>query len=331
MRNQAVILRSWLVIAAWSVDFPPLVGGDTNEILAGNHRLTSNRRRIQSSSGRRRLRGQKIHAIENKREQQVEAVRSNVYDKVLDQPGNEIDKIMFRKLDDSAIPSCEPVKLDFQKAADGRNLNGGSFVQDEWHSLGIRIKSYSQEGKKDVHPMIFDSFDVESNGFQNNDIYFLGSPNFDCGGFGVGRGGQAGKSGENCEPLGNLLIPARRSAIFSSNYNKKEKGSLSSTSEMDEGGIITFEFKRYAEVTKIGLLNVMEGSELQVVHNDGVSETIELTSVGTNGYQKINVAKSNVEKLHVSFSSLAGVASVDLCLEVGDEEATSKVYDRPGS
>jgi hypothetical protein len=338
MRNRSVVLGWWLV------SLPLFVGGNSNN---NEHPLVTKRRTIQNSSRRRRLRRQtngKSAETKRRAEQQDGEDRSYVYDEVYgdsDVPiirfplvetrkkkkddeaeENESDNL-FRAPDDinNGIPACKAVKLEFQKAADGRELPAGTFVENEWSSnLGIKIKSTSREGgKNDVFPMIFDSFDVESNGLQNNDIFFLGSPNFECDGdgVGIGRGGKIGQLGENCEALGNLLVPTHRSAV-SSNGRKKEKNSSDSE---NEGGVILFEFKKYTEVLKVGLLNVMEGSELHLVHNDGESEdSVELSSVGTNGYQVIDVGKRNVQKFFISFSSLAGVSFLDLCVDFDEEE-----------
>jgi hypothetical protein len=58
-----------------------------------------------------------------------------------------------------------------------------------------------------------------------------------------------------------------------------------------------------------------------LVHNDGESEdSVELSSVGTNGYQVIDVGKRNVQKFFISFSSLAGVSFLGLCVEFDEEE-----------
>ena len=340
MRNRSAVLGWWLV------SLPLFVGGNSNNNespLLDNRQHHTNRRTIQSSSSRRhRLRGQNSdHSVDAKRriEQQDGDDRSYVYDEVYgdsdvaiirfpltrkkknDDEADDSDN-SFRAPDDisNGIPACKVVTLDFQKAADGRELPGGTFVGNEWSSsLGVKIKSTSREGnKKDVLPMIFDSFDVESNGLQDNDIFFLGSPNFECdgAGVGIGRGGKIGQLGENCNALGNILVPTRRSAV-SSNGKKKDKNPSDSE---QEGGVIEFEFKKYAEVLKVGLLNVMEGSEIHLVHNDGLSESIELSSVDTNGYQVIDVNKANVDKLYISFSSLSGISSLELCVEEEDDE-----------
>lgn len=207
-------------------------------------------------------------------------------------------------------PTCLPVDLDFQNAADGRFLRGGTFVENEWSSVyGIKIKASNAEGKKSLHPMIFDSLNLESNGLETNDVFLLGSPNFECGGLGVGRGGRLGSPGENCVSLGNLIVPSRRVG-----NNKKQKDDT--PSEESQGGILTFEFQKYTEVRKIGLLNAGDNSTIEVRHNDTLLETFEVDSVGANGYQKVQVGLSNVQSLAVSLTSLSGVAVLELCVQL---------------
>jgi hypothetical protein len=207
-------------------------------------------------------------------------------------------------------PICQPVILDFQKAADGRNLGGGTFVENEWkYGFGIKMKASNLEGKKNLHPMIFDSFNVESNGVNTTDVFFLGSPNFDCGGLGVGDGGQLGHAGQNCNTLGNLLVPSRKAGP-----STKQKSS--DFSQRNQGGILTFEFEEYTEVRKIGLLNAGDNSTIEAWRNGTLVSRIDVNSVGLNGYQKVQVEVPNVDFLAVSLTSFSGVSELDMCIQL---------------
>ena len=85
------------------------------------------------------------------------------------------------------ITVCRQMTLDFAKASNGRVMWGGEFVGGEWfHTLGLTIDAQGHDGKKNLHPMIFDSTEAETNGLGSNDAFALGSPNRDCEGFGVG-------------------------------------------------------------------------------------------------------------------------------------------------
>lgn len=203
------------------------------------------------------------------------------------------------------------MKLNFARAANGRDMHGGEFVRGEWlHRYGVNIDAESHDGSNNLHPMIFDSSNVESNALAGNkDIFELGSPNFDCGGFGHGRGGKEGAPGENCRHLGNLLIPSRKSRIQSS----RERGR---TSKSLPGGILVFEFSKLTKVDNIELLNVSRGNQIKAVHNDGTLETIDLVSMGKNGFQNVPLDLEHVKELHVKFHSFAAVSGIDLCVVV---------------
>ncbi len=193
------------------------------------------------------------------------------------------------------ISVCRKMTLDFSKASNGRNMFAGAFVRGDWfHSFGVSIDAEGHDGSKNVHPMIFDSGDVESNGMGNH-AFALGSPNFDCEGFGVGAGGKIGKAGENCEPLGNMLIPSQKPA-------------------QGTGGVLIFEFHKTTTVENIGFLNLGSNDQIKVIRDDGNMEKLSLFSVGQNGYQNINLDVENVQKLHVSLHSFGAVTGLDLCI-----------------
>jgi hypothetical protein len=303
----------------------------------------SDKQLVRGTPGRRPLRGL---------QEQGGADRKYVYDEIYENPnipivqfplanqrlqrksGNVEEDTTSQEVPENAKealieePTCLPLNLDFQKAADGRFLRGGTFVENEWSSVfGIKVKASNHEGKKTLHPMIFDSLNVESNGLETNDAFFLGSPNFECGGFGVGQGGRMGNSGENCRALGNLLIPSRKVST-----NKKQKDPT--PFNWSQGGILTFEFKEYTEVKNIGLLNAGDNSTIEVRYDEGQSQIFGVQSVGANGFQKIDVGVSNVESLAVSLISLSGIASLGLCVQfelpTADSETEGNDKDNEG-
>lgn len=212
------------------------------------------------------------------------------------------------------IQVCLPIHLNFAKAANGRTLSGGEFVRGEWfHKYGLKIYAKGHDGKNDIHPMIFDSSHVESNGLGgSHDVFALGSPNFDCEGFGVGSGGKIGRAGENCEPLGNLLIPSRNPR--SPNLNLSTGGQ---SSQPPLGGVLIFEFNEVTKVETIGVLNVRDSDEIMIVHNDGNYDKVELSSLGQNGFQNIHLDMDSVKKLYINLHSFGAVTGLDLCVTVG--------------
>lgn len=139
-------------------------------------------------------------------------------------------KIEEKEEQNTSVPNCEIVRLDFSKTDTGRDLSGGDYVKDEWyHKHGVYLwaeaskeqkveeDDYDDHGDEEeeddkpksknnkLHPMIFDSGRVEQNSLGPlKDVYQLGSPNLDCGGPGVGGGGKLFSEGSNCEDLGAM-------------------------------------------------------------------------------------------------------------------------------
>ena len=82
--------------------------------------------------------------------------------------------------------------LDFEAASDGRPLQTGEIIAEQWASLGVHVTTHDPTN----HPaMIFDSANP------TGDDDDLGSTNEDFGGPGWGSGGGAGATGEKqCTP-----------------------------------------------------------------------------------------------------------------------------------
>jgi hypothetical protein len=100
--------------------------------------------------------------------------------------------------------------IDFSKAGDGTILTNDHYVRHEWlnkYRFSITVtptagSGYSPQGKA----RIFDTSKPGANDATGDPD--LGSPNVKCpgGGVGIGAGGEPGHPGENCAPLGNILI-----------------------------------------------------------------------------------------------------------------------------
>jgi hypothetical protein len=212
----------------------------------------------------------------------------------------------------SSIPVCKRIHLNFEKAANGRTLSGGEFVRGEWfHNVGLNIYAEGHDGRNNLHPMIFDSSHVESNGFgESEGVFALGTPNSDCGGFGAGTGGKEGRSGENCKSLGNLLIPSLKPG--SPKYVLNFKGS---SYQPPPGGVLIFDFSKKISVGNIGFLNIGGSDEIMVIHNDGSFEKIQLFSLGQNGYQNVPLDLDSVKRLYINLHSFGAVTGLDLCID----------------
>jgi hypothetical protein len=198
--------------------------------------------------------------------------------------------------------SCTDKKLTFDKASDGRPLVGGSLIQNEFlHNYGVKITAQSQSDSKTVQPMLFDTENAELNGIEIPEIYSLGSPNVDCAteASGIGDGGQPGRSGDNCEPLGNVLIAKK----------------VGPPTEEDQYGVLTFEFDDKVEVFyEIGLLNILgSDSSVEFYQEDGSTTTKLLVSVGQNGLLIVPSNLRNVTKIVVDMRSFSAVTHLKFC------------------
>lgn len=214
--------------------------------------------------------------------------------------------------DQSLIQLCKRVDLNFAKAANGRGMSGGDFVRGEWfRGYGLNIYAKGHDGNDNIHPMIFDSANVNSNILADiKDLSALGSPNSDCGGWGVGVGGKEGKSGENCQPLGNVLIPSRKKS-GSPTFNLNTRGR---SYQPPLGGVLIFEFNKETKVDNIGFLNIGESDQIMAIHNDGSLENIELDFLGQNGFQNVPVDLDNVNWLYINLHSFGAVTGLDFCV-----------------
>lgn len=209
--------------------------------------------------------------------------------------------------DDSCAPStsCTDKQLNFAKASDRRPIPGGSMVQNEFvRKYGVKVTAQSRSDSKSVYPMIFDTENAGSNGIDIPEISGLGSPNVDCTAeeaSGIGDGGKIGGSGENCEPLGNVLIA--------------KKVGLSTEEDQYGIGLLIFEFDDKAEIFyEIGLLNIIgSDSSISFYFEDGSATNTPLVSVGQNGLQIVRWDLRNVKKIVVDMGSFSAVTHLKFC------------------
>jgi hypothetical protein len=150
--------------------------------------------------------------------------------------------------------------------------------------------------------MLFDTENTGSNGITIPEISSLGSPNVDCtdDASGIGDGGMVGRSGENCEPLGNVLIAKK----------------VGLPTEEDQYGVLTFEFDDEVEVFyEIGFLNILGSNSSVVFYQENRPPTITpLMSVGQNGLLKIVPSNlRNVKKMVVDMQSFSAVTHLKFC------------------
>ena len=137
----------------------------------------------------------------------------------------------------------------------------------------------------------------------------LGTPNRECDtpGPGVGVGGEPGMPGENCVPLGNVLIIQE---------TDKEQ-----PDDHAGGGFITFDFAQPVEyVHEIGMMDI-EGDDslIIVVYEDenGDEERITFTidGVGDNGVQTVEIGMSRVSQVIVDLHTSGAVSFITFCYQ----------------
>ena len=133
----------------------------------------------------------------------------------------------------------------------------------------------------------------------------LGAPNEACtpSGPGSGVGGVPGSQGENCDPLGNVLIV-------------QEPGADCPDDNVD-GGMIIFDFEVPAEIVySMGILDIDYASSLTVSHlvDGDMDETVfNLELLGDNSYQTVEINIENVKQIKLTLSRSGGVTSLSFC------------------
>jgi len=202
--------------------------------------------------------------------------------------------------------TCNPVKVDFDKDANGNSIEKGRYVKDEWSQWGLTLKAGGGEGTK---PRIFDSSDPGSEDTCGDAD--LGSPNKKCSGKyghyghygpGIGIGGEPGAPGENCYPLGNLLIV-------------QEPGSPC-PDDNKNGGFITFEFKWGQYVDSIGLVDIDYKTTITVAYKSKYGlkyYDINVPELGDNSKQTVDIKQKDVVWLKLNFTRSGGVSFIKFC------------------
>lgn len=191
---------------------------------------------------------------------------------------------------------CINYTIAFDTYPNGTTIPPGTYVQNEWFdAYGIILAA---AGGFDDRPRIFDT----TNPVKDPD---LGAPNDKCTppGPGKGLGGVPGTPGENCEPLGNVIII------------QEDNDDPSIPDDEQRGGQITFFFTRGVDyISECGLMDI-EGNDTEIfVDHEGQTTTIPIIGTGNNGVQTIEIGLSSVTKLVVDFHTSGAVTFITFCL-----------------
>jgi len=185
-------------------------------------------------------------------------------------------------------------KVDFS------TFNKGDYVRYQYlNDFGLEITSsggYSANGG----PRVFDTSDPGTN--NSNGDPDLGSPNEDCSnaGPGKGNGGEPGEEGENCIPIGNVLIIQESNKIY--------------PDDNGGGGSIMFHFDDPVLVSDVGMMDIDETSQqLKFTYADGSTESYGYVGLGNNSVQRVICNKSNVVKMEIVLPGSGAVTELNFC------------------
>ena len=159
---------------------------------------------------------------------------------------------------------CVNATVTFDVDADGNAIAPGEFVEYEWAKFGLVLSASGGVGDR---PRLFDTANPRCEGDTGGDPD-LGAPNQKCTPSGPGRGigGNPGKPGENCDPLGNVLII------------QEPDSDHTCPDDSRDGGMIVFDFVEPAEIVyAMGFLDIDEpGSTVVVSHmtEEGMTTTV---------------------------------------------------------
>lgn len=132
----------------------------------------------------------------------------------------------------------------------------------------------------------------------------LGTPHHSCGGLGVGAGGRAGERGENCEPLGNLLIVAEN--LIDANGD----GIVDVPDDEGGGGVVVFRFVSPTRLDSVTLVDVdRENVYLELHTTTSEVVTVWASDLGDNSVQTLSLSEyPTVDRLDVQFGGSGAIA-----------------------
>lgn len=197
------------------------------------------------------------------------------------------------------LGGCADVVINFDSDDSDSPLAPGMYVSNEWSKYGL---SLSASGGLGTLPRLFDS----SEPIGDRD---LGAPNNRCTppGPGVGEGGEPGTPGENCSPLGNVLII------------QEVNDDPSVPDDQRGGGAIVLDFNEPINYFyEIGLLDIDKpNSTITVVFENSIGDLeekeIPIPELGDNSKQTLPINIANVLKLTLNLKDSGAVTYIRFC------------------
>jgi hypothetical protein len=137
----------------------------------------------------------------------------------------------------------------------------------------------------------------------------LGTPNATCGGPGVGQGGVLGAAGENCMPLGNLLVIAGDLVDADS-----PRGVLDDPDDEPGGGMIIFDFYDPVIVESLTLVDLDDGQPaiLDLYGAGGLLGSVTTPTLGDNSVLHVDLSEFHeVERLQLQLVGSGGIGRIE--------------------
>jgi len=208
--------------------------------------------------------------------------------------------------------------VDFDFAADGTPIPPGAYLENEYAEYGLTL---SATGGFGTLPRTLDTANPGDEMFGDPD---LGAPNEFCKppGPGTGVGGIPGAEGENCNPLGNVIII------------QEDNDDVSIPDDNVDGGTIVFDFEKPALLVEdIALLDIDYETKIVVYYltpgGNMSQKTINVPLLGDNSYQVVSIDTENVKQIVVMTVRSLGVASISFCYELPSAPTLSPVATPP--
>jgi hypothetical protein len=200
----------------------------------------------------------------------------------------------------------DSIIIDFDKDANGYPIKPGTYVRNEWKSLGLVVDASGTKSATNGARIL----DTTNPGSEEDGDPDLGAPNQRCtpgGGPGIGEGGEPKSAGENCQPQGNVLIV------------QEDNSHPEIPDDKAGGGIITLDFFEPGGlyVYEIGLLGIDEATTVQVIYEDGrggfITRDISVPDLGDNSFQVVKIDQANVRWIKVMMTRSGAVTYVKFC------------------
>ncbi len=216
-----------------------------------------------------------------------------------------------------ALPAAAGL-VDFNSIAPGTVVTGdapgGGIVPGDTYFADFTLTG-TNNGTGPNSLLIFDSAAPTGGDWD------LGAPNNLCGGPGIGSGGQPAMPGENCAPLGHLLIVASNVTDTS-----PADGLVDQPNDEAGGGVMRFDFTGPVQIMSAAFLDIDNDEHVNITFyfQNNLAGTKYVGGLGNNSYQEVDLTLYEIiDRMDVEFSSSGALVSVDFSNRPTATERTS--------